>query len=82
MAGGVVRCWRSQVSYEELAIPARKDRWPCHVAHSAHLGSSLRMGLQTSIDVESMGRRDGGVGLVQDQQGLQWLRIWSSRVEV
>eukprot|EP00439_Symbiodinium_sp_Y106_P003690 s5113_g1.t1 len=25
-----------------------------------------------------MGRRDGGAGLVQDQRGLQWLRIQSS----
>ena len=37
---------------------------------------------QTSIDVESMGRRDGGTGLVQDQRGLQWLRIQSSKVEM
>ena len=36
------------------------------------------MRVQTSIDVESMGLRDGGAGLVQDQRGLQWLRIQSS----
>ena len=40
------------------------------------------MRLQTSIDVESMGRRDCGAGMVQDQRSLQWLRTRSSRVEV
>ena len=71
----------SQASHEELAIPARRDRYA--TSHTQHIrGSNRCTGVHTSIDVESMGRRDGGEGLVEDQQSLQWLRIQSSRVEL
>ena len=64
-----------------LAIPARRNRYA--TSHTQHTrGSSRCMRVHTSIDVESMGRRDGGEGLVEDQRSLQWLRIQSSRVEL
>lgn len=60
---------------------ARRDRYV--TSYTQHTrGSSSCTRVQTSIDVESMGRRDGGEGLVQDQRGLQWLRIRSDRVEM
>ena len=77
----MARCW-------QVKLPTKSWQYPQGgIAMRRPTLSTLEaqadcMRLPTSIDVDSMGRRDGGAGLVQDQRSLQWLRIRSSRVEV